>query len=303
MSKFKVPNLPESGFVYGSGSFATGLVTTLDNLGIEVLGVIDHVQIGALVEGFEVLFADDASIQGEAVFVGIHNFRANLPSIVTHALKLGAARVLTPPQIANALGEVGVLFENYWMTNRTGFEIVDQKELSFVLDKLSDQKSKELLVKICSYRVSGEIEEYPYPDSLDLQYFPEDVPFFKHDESPVNYVDLGAFNGDTLGQFKFKGIAPSQYFAFEPDAANFHELTICARDQAFAVQCLPLAVSDTNEIIRFDSNQDGSAEVIVGGTPVQTVSLSDFLNNIPVSHIKFDIEGGESLSIMFQILP
>lgn len=292
------PNLPEAAFVYGSGTFAAKLIRILRSLDITVLGVLDHVNEGCIIEGQSVQGISGLNLQGSEVFLGIHNFRADIFQINTALVSAGASRILTPPMFGSMFASLGIPFDNYWLAN--DFDL-DSKfhEFEWVRSKLADDHSKELLLAIAKYRREGRVEDCPQPEDLSLQYFPPGLDFLgPQDQSiGIHYLDVGAFDGDTLRNFSAKNVVAAKYYAIEPEPSNFAKLVQTAQRRDFETVCLPFAASNRNEIVFFDASSDGSSESDSGSLPIQSVRLDDVLNNVRVSHIKFDIEGAEYSAI------
>ena len=286
-------DLPASVYVYGSGTFVKTLVATLQTLNVEVLGVIDHSNTSATVLGHRVKALSDLEVDGTTILLGIHNFRADIVSIERNLLAAGAMQVLTPPQIGMALEKFEISYDNYWMTNDPTIRDSAEDLAKHLRNKLSDDKSRRLLDSIVKFRSTGDTRHYPHPDLLSDQYFPKDAAFID-DHSSISYLDLGAFNGDSLSQFVERGIDVSSYFAFEPEPTNFADLIATSKKAPFPVICLPFAASDENRIVYFDSSGDGSSSIDSGSNPVQAVRLDSIFQRVPFTHLKLDIEGSEA---------
>jgi FkbM family methyltransferase len=121
------------------------------------------------------------------------------------------------------------------------------------------------------------------------QYFPPEI----HLGPSEVFVDCGAFDGDTVAQFRdttrnlFQRI-----IAFEPDPVNLASLRKTANgDDRVSIQ--PYAVGARRETIRFTVAGAGSHLSQDGDCEVQVISLDEALGDETPTYIKFDIEGSE----------
>lgn len=284
--------LPKSLSLYGSGSFAQTLIGLLQAAGVVINHVFDHKNLGAVICELPVEPMRSSLVADEIVFVAINNFLADIPRIHAELSSNGAKEIWLAPKITYALRSVGIDLSNYWMTGDSSIYRNLESKLSPIREKLSDERSRETLDGTFRFRTTGEIADYFIPEPLEDQYFPKDIPFINADR-PINYLDLGAFDGDGVRQMAKRKLSPSTYIALEPEINNFRLLCLTAKSAAFPVTCLPLAASNFERIIYFSSSADGSSASVDGQQPVQTVAIDSILHSQSVSHVKFDIEGSE----------
>ena len=123
-----------------------------------------------------------------------------------------------------------------------------------------------------------------------LQYFPDDL-IQLHDSE--YFVDCGAYNGDTLGDFLASSEGRfSKYVACEPDPANFTALQSKISDTR--VTAHPVAVGHTRSVVPFlASGTDGSLIQSGAVTAVDCVPLDELLEGEQPTYIKMDVEGFE----------
>lgn len=121
------------------------------------------------------------------------------------------------------------------------------------------------------------------------QYFPPEI----HLGSSEVFVDCGAFDGDTVTQFRnatrnlFRRI-----IAFEPDPVNLESLHKAANGDG-RVSIQPYAVGARRETIHFTIAGAGSHLSQDGDCEVQVAPLDETLRDETPTYIKFDIEGSE----------
>lgn len=126
------------------------------------------------------------------------------------------------------------------------------------------------------------------------QYFDAGVPLQK-DFS--NFVDCGAYNGDSLSQILEKQNRIKNYVAFEPIVENFSQLTKVVQkfeSRIDAAWLYPCGVSDRTGIATFSVEASSSTMVEnQEGEVLPIVRMDDTIKTAPVSFLKMDIEGAE----------
>ena len=160
-------------------------------------------------------------------------------------------------------------------------------------DIWADEKSWKLYRQTLLFRITGDLKYSPEPDQTGAQYFPEDVPGWKN---PYNFIDCGAFNGDTMLNMKKRVGRIKKIAAFEPDSFNINKLMNMIRenDPAEEVYLFPCGVYSKTTQIRFSANKGSSCCIDPDGTTfIQTAAIDDALINFKPDLIKMDIEGSE----------
>ena len=112
-----------------------------------------------------------------------------------------------------------------------------------------------------------------------------------------SYVDLGAYNGDTIREFlELTEHRYEHIYAVEPDPRNFAKLRAFAENEQ--IRCCSLynkAVWNAEEELSFDARGGRmSCLAPAGEKAVGTLSLDRMLGERPVTYIKMDVEGAES---------
>lgn len=103
------------------------------------------------------------------------------------------------------------------------------------------------------------------------------------------YLDLGAYNGDTVKEYRsvFPGI--SKVIAVEPDMKNYKKLSENITD-ARLVNAL---ISDTNGITHINLGKGRGVHEQNKGTKIMSHTVDNIMNGEPVHLIKYDVEGNE----------
>ena len=165
---------------------------------------------------------------------------------------------------------------------------------------LADEKSRKVFRAVLEHRMSHDLAR------IDAVYDREQ--YFGNDVIPYavgNFVDCGAFCGDTLKRFFRQKISwggiRGNYYAFEADESNCSDiLSYCESEHMQNVSVYHLAVCDEKKTVSF--KQDGS-DIKVTGTICEKQdensilvpgdSLDSVLGGTKVDMITMDIEGAE----------
>jgi FkbM family methyltransferase len=162
-------------------------------------------------------------------------------------------------------------------------------------ESLSDDVSKMCFVETMAFRL-GLNTNYGNFHHADDQYFNELTLGVLMDRA-VNYVDAGAYNGDTYLQLSSLVDVRSAYL-FEPDIKNYKELINNSRATKRSVHCIPMGLSDKHQILSFNSGEgEGGAISSQGNSHITVVSLDEMLHKQKVDFIKMDIEGAEKKAL------
>ncbi len=166
-------------------------------------------------------------------------------------------------------------------------------ELAEVRNALYDEKSKYTFDKLISYKLTGNIS-YLFEAEHE-----------KHDivekNSSFQYIDLGAYNGDTVTEFNSL-YTLDKIIAVEPDKRNFRKLrenTGCLKNISF----YNALISDNNSIVFLDNNKGrGAHESSDGKLEIQALTVDSIAEKEKLSLkeqllIKFDVEGNEFKAI------
>ena len=139
-----------------------------------------------------------------------------------------------------------VNFDNFFFKNSTRF--LD------VYKKLTDFRSKKEILKILSYKVTGNEKALLFnSENIHNQYFPD---FLTLDEK-IFLIDVGAYDGDTIKKFLSKNKKFKKIVAFEPDEFNFKILQENFKNNN-KISVHKFALGSKNKLVNFHSSQDKS---------------------------------------------
>lgn len=173
--------------------------------------------------------------------------------------------------------------------------IIKQKKLlSEVYDLLTDYESKMIYKTMIESRFTGNIDVLARTCHAD-QYFPRDIFQFSDDEV---FVDAGAFDGDTINEFRNVTEDHFKYiYAFEPDRNNYERLT--AEKYGESILLFNMGLYNEDNEMPFLSGKGGSSKINSTGEDCgyDAVKVCAFDNlELPcskISFVKMDIEGSE----------
>ncbi len=231
-----------------------------------------------------------AGLAGEqpSVIIGVHNFQADLPGIIRQLRDVGLRRIVTPVELYDEFG--GALGDRYWLTSRKFY--VNKGPLLEQVEQLwCDDVSRELFQSILRFRLTGDPDVLPAPDTVH-QYFPPDLPAW---QKPLRLIDCGAFDGDTIHALLGAGYEIEAVAAFEPDTANFKKLAALVKQSKLQEAYLwPCGVYSAATQLAFeDGNGTASGIAASGRSVIQGVSLDEAVPTFRPNLIKIDIEGAE----------
>jgi FkbM family methyltransferase len=272
------------------GSVGAQIVDELLEGGRGVDLILDRGKRGQEYRGIPIVALEEAPahrLAGKSVLIGLHNHYVDVNRLHKDILDAGAARVLTPINLAELIDQPRTR-PGYWIDPSFDY---DERASSFdrLRGMLADDRSRRLLDSILLYRRTGDLAHCPAP-SLEDEYVPVDLPRYA---GPLHLVDCGAFTGVAIHKFLKAGYEIDSFVAFEPDEANFRLLA----GRNFAVRrglCLPLGTWSSTTQLRFaGDNSMGSCLSDEGNVTVQCVAIDDLLHGEPVNVVKLDVEGAE----------
>lgn len=155
------------------------------------------------------------------------------------------------------------------------------------LTLLCDAESKDVYKKIIRYRITHNWRDRPTYNKRD-QYFPKEIINIRG--GGIKFVDCGAYNGDTVRQFK--KLTKNTYdkiVAFEPDHENCEILK--KTDKNMIV--IEAAVYSHDTELFFQTGDASMSKVSSSGVKVVAKAIDSTPECKDATFIKMDIEGSE----------
>lgn len=288
--------------MYGMGNGADKILAALDEYGITVSDFFasDGFVRGHTFHGKTVLsYADVKEKYGAGGFIVLLSFATSLPDVIERIEAIASETELYAPDIPVVLREDATDAETFDL----GYFKAHEKELDAVDALLADDRSRELLRDVISYRLTGSIRYLL--DRVD-----ERETVYRSLLSPECYVhsaDLGAYNGDTVRELLPYAPNLEAVYCMEPDPRNFRKLSAYAESET-RCRVIPLnfAAHDKKETLVFESSGNRNA-TLKSGNPaakkhqsVECDTLAHLLEGYGsprIDYIKFDVEGAEKEAI------
>ena len=272
-------------FIYGMGDGALKIMKVFDEFGIPLAGFFasDEFVRGHYFEGHLVHKLSEIE---EAVddFVIVLAFAAGYESLYNRVNEIAARHILLAPDVPVAGG--GLFTYEYYLENKDKFEKV--------YSLLADEKSRRTYDDVINFKISGKIEYLNSCTSPVEEVFESIVPVR---ENSV-YVDLGAYNGDTV--LEYAKVSQNSYkhiYAFEPNVKNFRKLEKNTAELE-NVTIFNAGAWNENGTIRFTKNEGRMSRASASGE-IETACLAvDSAVNEQADLIKLDVEGAEREAII-----
>ncbi len=263
--------------LYGTGNGADKIMNELDRLNIKVSGVFasDGFVRERTYKGFRVLSLTEAE-EIFSEFTALFAFGSDRPEVLDNIKRIMARHALLAPEVPVAGGEIFNL----------DFAKKHADELYKVYSLLADEQSKKTFEQTVLFKLDGDIsrlfncevdKEEPFLNILKL-------------EKGSSFLDLGAYNGDTVLDFCSRVGDFSHITAVEPDKRSFRKLS--ENTKKLNIERINAAVSDRVGTVSFAKKASRGSTIGVG-EEIPAVSVDSIAENKSFDYIKFDVEGAE----------
>ena len=275
----KVTDLPI--ILYGTGNGADRVIDEYERLGIRLSGVMasDGFVRDRYFRGFKVKGISDFENELSDFIITV-GFASQREDVLQNIISLSKRHKLLVPCVP-AFGKT--------FLNRE-FIVSHTAELEKVYSLLADEKSKLVFSDFLNFSLTGELS-YLFANETD-----KDEAFYnilKLGEKE-NYLDLGAYKGDTVDEFlHYTGGKYSSVKAVEPDKKSFRKLTeyLGGRESFYFVNC---GIFDENKTVYFNGKSGRRNALSTAGTETEVRTVDTLCEDFPVTYLKADIEGCEN---------
>ena len=276
-------NLPV--FIYGMGDGALKIMSVMDEYKIPVSGIFasDEYVRGHFFAGHKVHKLSEIE-ENLTEFIIVLAFAASYQSLVDTITELAARHILLAPDVPVAGN--GLFTYEYCVEN--------SEKIEKVYSLLEDEKSKEVFKNIINFKISGKIEYLNDITTPKAEIYQNIIKLTENE----TYVDLGAYNGDTVLEFlqetnyKFDKI-----IALEPDKKNFKKLQKNT-EGVLNIETYNSAVWEFDTTLTFSNKAGRQSSLSASGIDTDARSVDSIMGSKPCTLIKMDVEGAEKQAIM-----
>ena len=280
--------------MYGMGNGADKIIAVCNKYGIEISDffasdgfVRGHAFHGKTVISYSAM---KEKYDGQNPIV-LLSFASSLPEVMALFKKVGEECELYAPDVP-VFGETLFTIE-FFEENYARFEAV--------YNSLTDEESKRIYENVISYKLSGDIKYLWDSESDKAQVYEKILDC----NNISRYVDLGAYNGDTIKEMLHYNPKLQTAIALEPDARNFRKLNEYAQNITNCeIKCINSGAWNENTTLLFDASGNRNAGIVSKGNivskikEVDVVSVDSVLNGANVDYIKYDVEGSEKEALI-----
>ncbi len=270
--------------LYGMGNGADKIIDWCENHQVPVAGVFasDEFVRGQVFRGFTVRkYSDIIAEFGTDIFIVIA-FASEGEQVLQRFQELDALHETVAPHLSLFGGEE--LVSAAWLKQH-------ETELQQVYDRLADEQSRRVFAATLNYKLSGKIK-YLFDCTTARA---DDLQLFSWGRNEV-YMDLGAYNGDTVQEFlQLVQGEYQQIIAVEPDRKNYRKLRALAEglEQGKLTVHQVGIWEQPGELGFSDSGGRQSSFCLKPKNVVPVDTIDHLAGDWPVSYIKMDVEGAE----------
>ncbi len=221
-------------------------------------------------------------------FIVLLSFATSRPEVLDTISRVAAEQTLFAPDVpvfGDTLFDMAFFREN-------------ENRLDRVMALLADEASRHTLRSVVDYKLSGDprfLASCEADEELVTQQLicPYEI---------TQYVDLGAYNGDTVKRLVSLAPRLARVLALEPDRRNFRKLSEYADSLSdVSVTPLPIAAWDRPDTLLMDASGNRNANLSDSGRKnVSTAAdaLDNVIGDMAPDYIKYDVEGSEYRALL-----
>ncbi len=271
-------------YIYGMGDGAIKIMSVFKEYGIKTSGVFasDDFVRGHYFEGFKVLRLSEVE-ELEEDFAVVLAFAAGYEELVDRIKAIAQKHTLYVPDVPVIGG--GLFTYDYCKEHA--------QQLQEVYELLADSHSKKVFASVINFKISGNIKYLEDITSTKTEIYRSII----KPNLNEHYVDLGAYNGDTIKELL--EITRNKYvriYALEPDRKNFKKLCkyIEGKNHIYAYNNAAWC-TDTELPFSARSGRQSSIAAAANGTVkyIESRSVDSILAGKEATLIKMDVEGAE----------
>ena len=268
--------------LYGTGNGADKILAELKKHEIKISGVFasDGFVRERYFQGFKVMSLSEAEeVFGD--FTVLFAFGSNRQEVISNIKYIASRHKLLAPEVPVCGGEIFNI----------GFARQNADKLFEVYNLLADELSKKVFKETVLFKLDGNIEHLFACETEEEEAFSNILKL----EKGASFLDLGAYNGDTVIDFVNRVGEFSHITAVEPDEKTYKKL--CKNTETLNITRINAAVS--NEVGSMPFSAKSSRGSVFGGDKIiPSVTIDSLCEGRRFDYIKFDVEGKELDAIL-----
>lgn len=270
--------------LYGMGNGADKIIKVLEEKEIEFKGVFasDGFVRNKTFHGFQI----SSLLQLEEKFgemIVLLCFGSTRPEVLQNIHRISAKHELFAPDVP-VIGK-GLFTRAYVEENREKFE--------FIYNSLADDFSRKTFENTVKYKITGKLDYlFECETAADEPY----ESFFNLNNNEI-FLDLGAYNGDTVADFISRVKTYNKIIAVEGDSKTFRKLSVNT-ERFENIRLENVCISDFCGVGNFGMFGGRNSGAGKSDTEAPFSTVDDILSGAGVTYIKMDIEGEENNAIL-----
>ena len=272
-------------YIYGMGDGALKIMAVFRKCGIQLKGIFasDDFVRGHSFEGYKVMKLSEVE-ELEKDFVVVLAFAAGYQSIVDRIHEIAEKHTLYVPDVPVTGG--GLFTYDYCVQNA--------EKLQEVYDSLADDFSRKVYANIINFKISGDIKYLDAVTTPKAEIYRDII----KPHMGETYVDLGAYNGDTIREvLEFTHGRYTGIYAVEPDKKNYKKLMKFVDGMKYVYTYNSVAWCVDTELPFAAKAGRQSAISADSENLISARSVDSILGRRAATIIKMDVEGFEREAI------
>ena len=276
--------------LYGMGNGADKLLDWCEANAVAVAGIFatDEFVRYQQFRGFTVRkYSDIIAELGQNILIVIA-FASERPEVLARFAELAALHETLAPHLP--LFSEKELVSPAWLAKY-------EPQLEEAYSLLADEQSRQVFASVLNYKLSGKLSYLFACTSERLGDLQTLLPW----QSEENYLDLGAYNGDTIKELLCLSPTTKSIIALEPDRRNCRKLRQLGED--LAAEGITCEIHEcgswccSTELSFSDSGGRQSSFCSNSKCLVSVDTVDHIVGARPVSYIKMDVEGAEKQTL------
>ncbi len=271
--------------IYGMGNGADKIISVFEKYGIEYSDVFasDGFVRGHSYKGKRVISYTEACEKYKDGFDIVVSFGSKLPDVIERIYFLEQKHNVYSPDVEVCGNEL--FCEEFFDTHIS--------ELWLARECLADEISKNVFDNIVRYKLTGKLH-YLKATSFSEEECDAILNLDKYE----SYLDLGAYNGDTIRKYSALCRNLKEIYAFEPDKRNFKKLSsYCEQITNKRILAFNCGAYSSDTTLTFSASGNRNSTAIANGSfehktiDIEAKAPDSVLDK--VDFIKYDVEGLE----------